>query len=266
MLFGLLDLLEQMNNNNNNFTHYISVIFFLNKGAFSRDSSKFDCVRELALRPMMVEMFFLSLPFDSLSGFIWTSWVSSLSLPSSSTGDVHFSVFLFPTSVFPCVVESWGGEGGCLGTSDWKMHPLFKWLTFHRGLKQRGPPLVAFWWGSRLGICTYGGQKSQTLVLSTMLAPHPAVRSGLPRCVCVRGNVRAVPWRPRVRQGVKLSKDFTLQGRVGGGLTWKCHCIEIDSLSRSLYLRSVCFLTWKNLIKVLLHVCLMVVAHSQLWS
>lgn len=53
---------------------------------------------------------------------------------------------------------------------------------------------------------------------------------------------------PRARQGFKLRKDFTCLGKKEG-LTWNCHCIEISSLSHSLYLCSVCFLTWKKMNK-----------------
>lgn len=108
----------------------------------------------------------------------------------------------------------------------------------------------------------FGGPKHQTFViffLSTIcLHPNPVV---LTVCCPVNSDSSettprlyecAREWsvgvHPRARQGFKLRKDFTCLGKKEG-LTWNCHCIEISSLSHSLYLCSVCFLTWKKMNK-----------------
>lgn len=98
------------------------------------------------------------------------------------------------------------------------------------------------------------------IIVSAMLASNPVVltvccpvnsgRRDSQVCmnVCVSVSVRG---RDRVSNWGKTSRVWAKEG-----LTWNCHCIEITSLSHSLYLCSVCFLTWKKWIKVLLHVCL----------
>lgn len=91
--------------------------------------------------------------------------------------------------------------------------------------------------------------------------------SGLPGCmnVCLCVRLACVGGRDRVSNWGKTTHVWAKEG-----LTWNCHCIEINSLSHSLYLCSVCFLTWKKMNKSFTTCrslfCLFHVTQLQLWG